>query len=77
MESSLYKSITDCAKQFSLFDFGLLKLCVGSAAVIAGALVPRKHKKNTIAVASIVFSFTLLPLMIKFIRILADKDRQF
>lgn len=77
MKLDLYGSVNDCAKQFSLLDFGLLKLCVGSAGVIAGALAPKKSKKNILAAASLIFAFTLLPLMIRFVRIIAEKDRQF
>ncbi|MCL1983159.1 MAG: permease of phosphate ABC transporter [Clostridiales bacterium] len=69
---NLFKSVDDCAKKFSLLDFGLLKLCVGSAGLIAGLLVPKKNKKSTLATASIVFSLTLFPLMFKFVKILAD-----
>ncbi|MCL1808722.1 MAG: permease of phosphate ABC transporter [Clostridiales bacterium] len=69
---NLFKSVDDCIKKFSLLDFGLLKLCVGSAGLLAGLLVPKKNKKTTLAAASIVFSFTLFPLMLKFVRIVAD-----
>jgi len=66
-----------CSKHFSLLDFGLLKLCVGSAGFIAGLFVPKKHKASALAAASIVFSFTLFPLMFKFIKTIVDQERRF
>jgi hypothetical protein len=73
----LLKYAKDCAKNFSLLDFGLLKLCVGSAGVAAGLLIPKKNKRSALATASIVFSFTLFPLMFKFIKTIVEQERQF
>ena len=70
----LLKCVDDCAKQFSLMDFGLLKLCVGSFGFIAGLLTPKKSKTSAIAVASIIFSLTLFPLMFKFIRAITKES---
>lgn len=72
----LRKYADDCAKQFSLMDFGLLKLCVGSAGVIAGLLVPKKKKKKAIAGASAIFGITLIPLLLKFIRVIIKNDEE-
>ena len=73
----LLKYANYCAKHFSLLDFGLLKLCVGSAGFIAGALTPKKNRTSVIAVASIIFSFTLFPLMFKFIKTIVDQESKF
>ena len=70
----LLKSVDNCAKDFSLVDFGLLKLCMSSAGFIAGLLIPKKNKVSSLAVASIIFSFTLVPLMIKFVRHIAKQS---
>jgi len=75
MKSNLCRSINDCAKTFSLLDFGLLHFCVGSAGAIAGMLVPKKSKKHAFAATSIIFSLTLLPLMIKFVRIVVSQEK--
>ena len=66
----------DCAKQFNLIDFVLLKLCVGSAGVIAGLFVPKKGRKSVLATASIIFSFTLFPLMFKLVGTIAKQERK-
>ena len=73
----LLKYVKYCAKHFSLIDFGLLKLCAGSAGVIVGLLIPKKNKTSALATASIIFSFTLFPLMFKFIKTIVDQERLF
>ena len=77
MEMKLYKCAKDCAKQFSMLDFGFLKLCVGSAGLIAGLLIPKKKRSAVLPVASIIFSLTLFPLLFKFVRSIADNDRRY
>jgi len=73
----LLKYAKYCAKHFSLLDFGFLKLCAGSAGFMLGLLVPKKSKTSALAAASVVFSFTLFPLMFKFIKTIIDQERRF
>ena len=73
----LLKYVKHCAKHFSLLDFGLLKLCAGSAGFISGLLVPKKCKSSALAAASVVFCFTLFPLMFKFIKTIIDQEKRF
>ena len=75
MKSNLCKSVRDCTKNFSLIDFGLLELCSSSFGLISGMFVPKKGKKQVLAAASIVFAFTLLPLVIKLARIAANQEK--
>ena len=73
----LLKYVKHCSKHFSLLDFSFLEICCCSAGVIAGLLIPRKNKKSAMATASIVFSFTLFPLMFKLIKTIVDQERKF
>ena len=71
---NLCKCTTECAKDFNIMDFGLLKLCCISAGLISGMFVPKKCKKATFITSYVIFGLTLVPLLIKFIKVLA-KDR--
>lgn len=54
-------------------DMALLKFCLFSMGVLAGMAVPVKDKKKAGSIACLVFLITYIPLMGKFVRIVADK----
>ena len=68
----LCKCVEDYAKQVSVTDLGLLKVCACSAGVIVGLFVPSKSKTTALATASFLFSLTLLPLMFKLVKVIAN-----
>ena len=70
----LLTSTKKCADEFSLLDFGLLKLCVGSVGIIAGLFVPKRGKKAVAAASAAVFGLTIVPLMVKFIRVIIREE---
>lgn len=53
-------------------DFALIKFCLFSMGVIAGASLPPKAKKPAIAAAAAVFAATYIPLMVKYGKIVAE-----
>jgi hypothetical protein len=59
-----------------MFDFGLFKLNCISAGVAAGLLLPKSSKKTALSAASIIFGFTLIPLMLKFISTIASYEHK-
>ena len=68
----LCKCVEDYAKQVTVMDLGVLKLCACSAGVIAGLFVPGKSKTTALATASFLFSLSLFSLMFKFVKVIAN-----
>ena len=46
-------------------DFALVKFCLCAMGVIIGISIPKKYKKQTVAVAGSVFAVTYISLMVK------------
>lgn len=57
-------------------DMALLKFCLFSMGILAGMAVPVKNKKKAGSIAGLVFLVTYIPLMRKFIRVVADDGEQ-
>lgn len=55
-------------------DFALVKLCLFSMGLAAGANAPKKHRKAITAVSLIVFALTYIPLMAKVLRLALGKS---
>lgn len=56
-------------------DIALLKLCLCAIGVLIGISIAPKHKKTVMAAAAVVFGFTYVPLMKKFIGIIIDDNK--
>lgn len=56
-------------------DLALVKLCLCSLGLMAGAVLPKKAKKPVIFGAMVVFVATYVPLMTKFMRIFATMPK--
>lgn len=56
-------------------DFALVKLCLCSVGLMIGAALPKKAKKPVIFGAMAVFVATYVPLITKFMRILATMPK--
>lgn len=52
----------------------VLKFCLLSLGLILGTLVKKEHRKPVVIAALVVFVATYIPLMIKFIRVLTEKE---
>ena len=54
-----------CVRQSTWVDFGLLKVCLCAFGVMIGVLVPKKSKKSVLAGSALLFSVSLVPLVIR------------
>ncbi|WP_432650924.1 permease of phosphate ABC transporter [Huintestinicola sp.] len=57
-------------------DLALLKLCLCAIGVLIGISVAPKHKKKVMAAAAVVFGFTYVPQMTKFVKIIIDENKK-
>lgn len=57
-------------------DMAMLKFCLFSIGILAGMRIPEKCKKKVGAAALFVFVLTYIPLMKKFIGIVAGKQNE-
>jgi len=72
MECKVRTCLENYTKEFNFVDFGLLKICSGSAGIIAGLLIPKKGKTSMLTVASLLFSISFFPLMFKLVKTIAN-----
>lgn len=64
-------------EKMNIADVALLKACVFSLGMLAGAGIPKPHRKKAMVTAGIVFACTYGPLMTKFFRVvLGEAKRQ-
>lgn len=72
------KCLFSCADEYlhrcTWKDMALLKFCLFSMGLLAGMQVLKKDKKKVRIAASIVFVVTYIPLMMKFFKVVADKN---
>lgn len=55
-------------------DMAVIKCCVFSVGILAGTYIPKKNKELARIAALIVFAATLIPILIKFSAVIADKS---
>lgn len=55
-------------------DMAVIKCCVFSVGILAGTYIPKKNKELARTAALIVFAATLIPILIKFFAVIADKS---
>lgn len=67
------KKLFECAdaylKECSWKDLALVKFCLCAIGVIIGLCIPKEKKRCPLIAASLVFTVTYIPLMVKFLRI--------
>lgn len=72
------KCLFSCADEYlhrcTWKDMALLKFCLFSMGLLTGMQVLKKDKKKVRIAASIVFVVTYIPLMMKFLKVVADKN---
>lgn len=73
--SRLFEYADRYIKESDWKDIALLKLCLCAIGVLIGISIAPKHKKKVMAVAAVVFGFTYVPLMKKFIGIIIDDNK--
>lgn len=54
-------------------DLAIIKFCLFSVGLLVGMQVTERCKKGVRIAASVVFTFTYIPLMSKYLRILTEK----
>ena len=74
--SRLFEYADKYIKECNWKDIALLKFCLCAIGVLIGISVAPKHKKTVMAVAAVVFGFTYVPIMKKFIGIIIDENRK-
>lgn len=55
-------------------DMALIKFCVFSVGILAGTCIPNKNKALARIAALIVFTVTLIPLLINFFSVITNKN---
>lgn len=55
-------------------DLALIKFCLFAMGIMAGIRIPKKNKRAAGWIAYFVFLVTYIPLMSKFLEIVAEKD---
>ncbi len=66
-------------KECTWKDLALIKFCLGSLGVLIGLQVPKKRKKTAAWTAGVIFAFTYVAVMGKFISFVLrrqDEDRE-
>ncbi len=55
-------------------DFALLKFCLFAIGVLAGMQIPEKNQKTARIASAVVFTVTYIPLMMKFLSVIMERD---
>lgn len=66
----IFASADEFIRQSNWSDLAILKFCLLSLGLLAGMQVTEKCKKPVKITASVVFTLTYIPLMVKYLRIL-------
>lgn len=73
------KCLFSCADEYlhkcNWRDMAMLKFCLFSMGILAGMQVAGKEKKKVGIAASVIFVLTYIPLMTKFLKIVAEKNK--
>ncbi len=56
-------------------DMAVLKFCLFSMGILAGMRIPEKNRKKAAVIALFTFLITYIPLMAKFIWIMAENEK--
>lgn len=57
-------------------EIALLKFCLCAMGIMIGVNLAPKHKKAVTAAAAVVFAVTYVPLMSRFLRVIADGNKK-
>ena len=71
------KEICKCADAFvqkcSIKDFALLKICLCAVGIMVGLSIPEKKRKWPLMAAGLVFIFSYILIMAKFVKICMEE----
>ncbi len=72
----LFASADEFVRQSDWKDLAVLKFCLLSLGVLAGMGIAEKCKKGVRIAASVVFTLTYIPLMVKYLGILTGGSKK-
>lgn len=72
----IFASADEFVRESDWKDLAVLKFCLLSLGVLAGMQIAERCKKGVRIAASIVFTLTYIPLMVKYLRILIGKGEK-
>ena len=72
----IFASADEFVRQSGWKDLAVLKFCLLSLGLLAGMQIAERCKKGVRIAASIVFTLTYIPLMVKYLKILMGKGEE-
>ena len=72
----IFASADEFVRESDWKDLAVLKFCLLSLGLLAGMQIAERCKKGVRIAASIVFTLTYIPLMVKYLRILIGKGKE-
>ena len=72
----IFASAGEFVRESDWKDLAVLKFCLLSLGLLAGMQIAERCKKGVRIAASIVFTLTYIPLMVKYLRILIGKGEE-
>ena len=72
----IFASADEFVRQSGWKDLAVLKFCLLSLGLLAGMQIAERCKKGVRIAASIVFTLTYIPLMVKYLKILIGKSEE-
>ena len=72
----IFASADEFVRQSGWKDLAVLKFCLLSLGLLAGMQIAERCKKGVRIAASVVFTLTYIPLMVKYLKILTGKSEE-
>ena len=72
----IFASADEFVRQSGWKDLAVLKFCLLSLGLLAGMQIAERCKKGVRIAASVVFTLTYIPLMVKYLKILMGKGEE-
>ena len=72
----IFASANEFVRESDWKDLAVLKFCLLSLGLLAGMQIAERCKKGVRIAASVVFTLTYIPLMVKYLKILMGKGEE-
>lgn len=72
----IFASADEFVRESGWKDLAVLKFCLLSLGLLAGMQIAERCKKGVRIAASVVFTLTYIPLMVKYLKILIGKGEE-
>lgn len=72
----IFASANEFVRESNWKDLAVLKFCLLSLGLLAGMQIAERCKKGVRIAASVVFTLTYIPLMVKYLKILIGKGEE-